>query len=161
MLPIDSKFPGDTYSNLLSAYESGDAAELKSRRIALETEIKRCAKSIRDKYINPPYTTDFAVMFLPFEGLYAEVVNMGMVETLQREYKVNIAGPSTMAAMLNSLQMGFRTLAIQKKAEKYGKFLRRLKRNSATLRTCSIRQGNVSVRLTTSWRSLSALVQRL
>lgn len=128
LLPIDSKFPGDTYSNLLSAYESGDAAELKSRRIALETEIKRCAKSIRDKYINPPYTTDFAVMFLPFEGLYAEVVNMGMVETLQREYKVNIAGPSTMAAMLNSLQMGFRTLAIQKKSGEVWKILEAAKK---------------------------------
>ncbi len=115
-LPIDSKFPGDTYSALLNAYESGSADELKNRRAALETEIKRCAKSIRDKYVKPPYTTDFAIMFLPFEGLYAEVVNMGLVEVLQRNYKVNIAGPSNMAAMLNSLQMGFRTLAIQKKS---------------------------------------------
>lgn len=115
-LPIDSKFPGDTYSNLLTAYETGDAAELKSKRAVLESEIKRCAKSIHDKYIVPPYTTDFAIMFLPFEGLYAEVVNMGLVEVLQRNYKVNIAGPSTMAAMLNSLQMGFRTLAIQQKS---------------------------------------------
>lgn len=115
-LPIDSKFPGDTYSALLNAYESGSADELKNRRVALETEIKRCAKSIRDKYVKPPYTTDFAIMFLPFEGLYAEVVNMGLVEVLQRNYKVNIAGPSNMAAMLNSLQMGFRTLAIQKKS---------------------------------------------
>ena len=115
-LPIDSKFPGDTYSALLNAYESGSADELKNRRAALETEIKRCAKSIRDKYVKPPYTTDFAIMFLPFEGLYAEVVNMGLVEVLQRNYKVNIAGPSNMAAMLNSLQMVFRTLAIQKKS---------------------------------------------
>ncbi len=115
-LPIDSKFPGDTYSALLNAYESGSAEELKNRRAALDTEIKRCAKSIRDKYVKPPYTTDFAIMFLPFEGLYAEVVNMGLVEVLQRNYKVNIAGPSNMAAMLNSLQMGFRTLAIQKKS---------------------------------------------
>lgn len=115
-LPIDSKFPGDTYSALLNAYESGSAEELKNRRAILENEIKRCAKSIRDKYVKPPYTTDFAIMFLPFEGLYAEVVNMGLVEILQRNYKVNIAGPSNMAAMLNSLQMGFRTLAIQKKS---------------------------------------------
>lgn len=115
-LPIDSKFPGDTYSNLLTAYESGSQEELKAKRSALESEIKRCAKSIHDKYIIPPYTTDFAVLFLPFEGLYAEVVNMGLVEYLQHNYKVNIAGPSTMAAMLNSLQMGFRTLAIQKKS---------------------------------------------
>ena len=103
-LPIDSKFPGDTYSNLLTAYDSGNPDELKAKRKVLELEIKRCAKSIHDKYIVPPYTTDFAIMFLPFEGLYAEVVNMGLVEVLQKEYKINIAGPSTMAAMLNSLQ---------------------------------------------------------
>ncbi len=115
-LPIDSKFPGDTYRNLLAAYESGNATDVKTRRSNLEFEIKRCAKSISEKYIAPPYTTEFAIMFLPFEGLYAEVVNMGLVEVLQSEYKVNIAGPSTMAAMLNSLQMGFRTLAIQKKS---------------------------------------------
>lgn len=122
-LPIDSKFPGDTYSNLLTAYDSGNPDELKAKRKVLELEIKRCAKSIHDKYIVPPYTTDFAIMFLPFEGLYAEVVNMGLVEVLQKEYKINIAGPSTMAAMLNSLQMGFRTLAIQKKSGEVWKIL--------------------------------------
>lgn len=127
-LPIDSKFPGDTYSNLLAAYESGSADELKAKRSALEAEMKRCAKSIHDKYIVPPYTTDFAIMFLPFEGLYAEVVNMGLVETLQRSYKINIAGPSTMAAMLNSLQMGFRTLAIQKKSGEVWKILEAAKK---------------------------------
>ncbi len=127
-LPIDSKFPGDTYSNLLAAYESGNPNELKLRRTALETEIKKCAKSIHDKYIIPPYTTDFAIMFLPFEGLYAEVINMGLVEVLQRNYKVNIAGPSTMAAMLNSLQMGFRTLAIQKKSGEVWKILEAAKK---------------------------------
>ena len=115
-LPIDSKFPGDAYANLAEAYDSGDAAEIKEKRAALEREIKTCAKSIQSKYIVPPYTTDFAIMFLPFEGLYAEVVNMGLVEVLQRDHKVNITGPSTMAAMLNSLQMGFKTLAIQKKS---------------------------------------------
>ncbi len=130
-LPIDSKFPGDTYSNLLAAYESGDQNELKLRRTALDVEIKRCAKSIRDKYIVPPHTTDFAIMFLPFEGLYAEVVNMGLVEVLQREYKINIAGPSTMAAMLNSLQMGFRTLAIQKKSGEVWKILEGAKKEFA------------------------------
>ena len=114
-LPIDSKFPGDTYAKIAAAYESGNAVELKSARSALELEMKRCARSIRTKYVKPPYTTDFAIMFLPFEGLYAEVVNHGLVEILQREYNVNIAGPSTMAALLNSLQMGFRTLAIQKR----------------------------------------------
>lgn len=122
-LPIDSKFPADTYSKLLSAYESGNPDELKAKRNLLTSEIKRCARSIHEKYIKPPYTTDFAVMFLPFEGLYSEVINLGLIETLQREYKINIAGPSTMAAMLNSLQMGFRTLAIQKKSSEVWKIL--------------------------------------
>ena len=115
-LPIDSKFPGDTYSALVQTYESGDPAEVKDKRAKLERRIKDEAKSISEKYIVPPKTTDFAIMFLPFEGLYSEVVNMGLVELLQREYRITIAGPSTMAAMLNSLRMGFRTLAIQKKS---------------------------------------------
>ncbi len=127
-LPIDSKFPADTYSNLLNAYESGNPELLKTKRSLLVTEIKRCAKSIHDKYIRPPYTTDFAIMFLPFEGLYAEVVNLGLVEILQREYRINIAGPSTMGAMLNSLQMGFRTLAIQKKSGEVWKILESAKK---------------------------------
>lgn len=122
-LPIDSKFPGERYAALVDAYETGDAAAVRERRAALEQEIKRCARSIHDKYILPPHTTDFAILFLPFEGLYAEVVNMGLVEVLQREYKVNLTGPSTMAAMLNSLQMGFRTLAIQKKSGEVWKIL--------------------------------------
>ena len=115
-LPIDSKFPGDTYAALQDAYESGSADAVKSAYKNLEGIIKKCAKDIHDKYICPPYTTSFAVMFLPFEGLYAEVVNHGLVEVLQRDYSVNIAGPSTMAAMLNSLQMGFKTLQIQKRS---------------------------------------------
>ncbi|MDE7099467.1 MAG: DNA recombination protein RmuC, partial [Ruminococcus sp.] len=127
-LPIDSKFPGDTYSNLLDAYESGNPELLKEKRSVLIAEIKRCAKSIHDKYICPPYTTDFAIMFLPFEGLYAEVVNLGLVEVLQREYRINIAGPSTMGAMLNSLQMGFRTLAVQKKSNEVWKILESAKK---------------------------------
>lgn len=134
-LPIDAKFPGDTYAELAAAYDSGDAAELRARRAALEQEIRRCAKSIKDKYIVPPYTTDFAILFLPFEGLYAEVVNMGMVESLQREFKVNITGPSTMAAMLNSLQMGFRTLAIQKKSGEVWKILEAAKKEFANFET--------------------------
>ena len=113
-LPIDAKFPGDAYAHLMDAYESGDAALVEAAAKALERIIKSEAKDIRDKYIEPPRTTDFAIMFLPFEGLYAEVVRRGMVEVLQRDYKVNIAGPTTMAALLNSLQMGFKTLAIQK-----------------------------------------------
>ena len=115
-LPVDSKFPGDTYGNLRDAYESGAPEEIERCAKILVNTIRSEAKSIRDKYICPPYTTEFAIMFLPFEGLYAEVVNRGMVEVLQREYSVNIAGPSTMAAMLNSLQMGFRTFAIQKRS---------------------------------------------
>lgn len=115
-LPIDSKFPGDRYAELQRAYESGSPENIKSAREMLVREIKRAAKSISEKYIKVPYTTNFAIMFLPFEGLYAEVVNMNLIEELQRDYKVNIAGPSTMAAMLNSLRMGFATLAIQKKS---------------------------------------------
>lgn len=115
-LPIDSKFPGDTYSQLMDAYDSGSPAEIEQCLKQLETAIKLAAKDIRDKYIDPPNTTDFAIMFLPFEGLYSEVVRRGLVEKLQSEYKVNIAGPTTMAALLNSLQMGFKTLAIQKRS---------------------------------------------
>ncbi|MBQ4104764.1 MAG: DNA recombination protein RmuC [Clostridia bacterium] len=115
-LPIDSKFPGDTYSALQDAYESGSKELIEAAAKSLLTTLKKEAKDIRDKYIDPPYTTEFAVMFLPTEGLYAEAVNRGMVEVLQRDYKVNIAGPSTMAALLNSLQMGFKTLAVQKRS---------------------------------------------
>lgn len=113
-LPVDAKFPADTYSKLVDAYETGIAEEVDQAAKILERSIKTFAKSIHDKYIEPPQTTDFGIMFLPFEGLYAEVVRRGMVEALQREYKINIAGPTTMAALLNSLQMGFKTLAIQK-----------------------------------------------
>ena len=115
-LPIDAKFPADCYADLMQAYESADADAITYAGKELERRIKICAKDIHDKYIDPPNTTDFAVMFLPFEGLYAEIVRRGMVETLTRDYKVNIAGPTTMAALLNSLQMGFRTLAIQKRS---------------------------------------------
>ena len=131
-LPIDSKFPGDTYTALVQAYEGGSADDIKDKRVKLERRIKEEARSIRDKYISPPHTTDFAIMFLPFEGLYSEVVNMGLVEVLQRDYKVNIAGPSTMAAMLNSLRMGFRTLAIQKKSGEVWKILEAVKKEFTT-----------------------------
>lgn len=115
-LPIDSKFPGDRYQALLDAYDTGDKENVNAALKALMTVIESEAKDINEKYIAPPHTTNFAVMFLPFEGLYAEVVNRGMIEVLQSKYKVNIAGPSTMAALLNSLQMGFKTLAIQKRS---------------------------------------------
>ncbi len=115
-LPIDSKFPGDTYANLRDAYERGNADAVQRSAKALVDMLKKEARDIRDKYIDVPNTTDFAIMFLPFEGLYSEVVNRGLIETLQRDFKVNVAGPSTMAALLNSLQMGFRTFAIQKRS---------------------------------------------
>ena len=116
-LPIDSKFPGDAYEHLRAAEETGDAAAIDAAWKALENRIKQEAKDIRDKYLEPPATTTFGILFLPFEGLYAEVVDRpGLLEELQHTYHVNIAGPSTMAALLNSLQMGFQTVAIQKRA---------------------------------------------
>lgn len=115
-LPIDSKFPAETYAQLRDAQESGDRKAVEAAYKNLEAVIKSEAKDIRTKYVAVPYTTNFAIMFLPAEGLYAEVVSRGMVETLQRDYQVNVAGPSTMAAILNSLQMGFKTLAIQQKS---------------------------------------------
>ena len=115
-LPIDSKFPAETYAQLKDAQESGDRRAVEAAYKNLEAVIKSEAKDIRTKYVAVPYTTNFAIMFLPAEGLYAEVVSRGMVELLQRDYQVNVAGPSTMAALLNSLQMGFKTLAIQQKS---------------------------------------------
>lgn len=122
-LPIDSKFPADTYQSLLDAQESGDKELIEAAKKNLASRIKTSAKDIHEKYISPPDTTEFGIMFLPFEGLYAEVVNLGLIETLQKEYKISITGPSTMAAMLNSLQMGFRTLAIQKKSSEVWEIL--------------------------------------
>ncbi len=126
-LPIDAKFPGDTYAHLQDAYASGDVSEIEAARRALTTVVCNEAKDIRTKYVAPPDTTNFGIMFLPFEGLYAEVVNLGLVERLQRDYQVNIAGPSTMAALLNSLQMGFRTLAIQKRSNEVWQVLAAVK----------------------------------
>lgn len=122
-LPIDSKFPGERYQQLLEAQESGDKAAVDAAYKALETVILSEAKDISTKYVCVPHTTSFGIMFLPFEGLYAEVVNRGLVEKLQQQYKVNVAGPSTMAALLNSLQMGFRTLAIQKRSNEVWQIL--------------------------------------
>lgn len=115
-LPIDAKFPGDSYAALRDAYDAGDPVAIQSAVRQLLLTVRMEAKDIREKYINPPNTTEFGILFLPFEGLYAEVVSRGMVEILQREYRVNIAGPSTMAALLNSLQMSFRTIAIQRRS---------------------------------------------
>ena len=115
-LPIDAKFPGDTYQHLQAALQQGDAAAAAAMRKALYSVLRQEAKDIHDKYIEVPYTTNFGILFLPFEGLYAEVVSGGVTETLQRDYQITVAGPSTMAALLNALQMGFRTLAIQKRS---------------------------------------------
>ena len=131
-LPIDSKFPGDSYAALRDAYDSGSKEAVDAATKTLLNTIRREAKDIRDKYIDPPNTTEFAVMFLPFEGLYSEVVNRGMVELLQRDYKVNIAGPSTMAALLNSIQMGFKTLAVQKRSAEVWKLLGSVKKEFET-----------------------------
>ena len=127
-LPIDAKFPRDTYQKLLDAYETGDAKIVDAAKKKLMSIVKKEAKDINRKYISPPKTTNFGIMFLPFEGLYSEVIRLGMVELLQREYRVNIAGPTTIAAMLNSLQMGFRTLAIQKRSDEVWKVLGAVRR---------------------------------
>lgn len=115
-LPIDAKFPKDVYEQYYDAYEAGDIALIESSGKQLEATIKKMAKDIHDKYVDPPYTTDFAILFLPFESIYAEVIRRTtLVETLQRDYKIIVTGPTTLGAILNSLQMGFRTLAIQKR----------------------------------------------
>ena len=123
LMPVDSKFPADAYMALQDAYESADPARVKEAGAQLESRLKSFAKDIRDKYISPPDTTAFGVMFLPFEGLYAEAVNRGMVEALQRDYGVSIAGPSTMAALPNALQMGFRSVALSKRSQEVWRLL--------------------------------------
>jgi DNA recombination protein RmuC len=116
-LPIDAKFPKDAYERLVDAYEEADPIKIEAAQKILESTVKKMAKDIHDKYLDPPFTTDFGIMFLPFEGIYAEVVRKSsLLEDLQRNYKVIVTGPSTLAAILNSLQMGFRTLALQKRS---------------------------------------------
>lgn len=118
-LPIDSKYPATVWDNLTMAYEQGDKDQIDALRKQLETEIKNFAKDIKEKYIEVPYTTDFGILFVPYESLYAELNRIpGLVQKIQNELKVTIAGPSTLTALLNSLQMGFRTLAIQKETSK-------------------------------------------
>ncbi|HHX00526.1 MAG TPA: DNA recombination protein RmuC [Acholeplasmataceae bacterium] len=126
-LPIDSKFPLEDYERLLDAYEQADVALIEKVKKDLSNKIKQFAKDISTKYIDVPNTTEFAIMFLPIEGLYAEVVKLGVVEELQRNYKINIAGPTTMAALLNSIQMGFRSLAIQKRSSEVWDTLAKVK----------------------------------
>ncbi|MCP3987209.1 MAG: DNA recombination protein RmuC [bacterium] len=127
-LPIDAKFPQEDYLRLLEAHERGDVAAEGEAGKALEARVRAEARSIRDKYIRPPTTTDFALLFLPSEGLYAEVLRRpGLVEALQNEMRVSITGPTTLAALLNSLQLGFRTLAIQKRSAEVWKLLSAVK----------------------------------
>ena len=132
-LPIDAKFPQEDYIRLQNAYDAGDALAIESSIKALVASIKRFAKDISTKYIDPPYTTDFGIMFLPIEGLFAEVVRQpDLITLLQREYKIVITGPTTLAAMLNSLQMGFRTLAIQKRSSEVWNVLSAVKKEFTT-----------------------------
>lgn len=127
-LPIDAKFPLDVYNSLLDAYDTSDTVQIEHAAKALESIIKKNAKDIHDKYIDPPNTTDFAIMFLPTESLYAEVVRRpGLLETIARDYSINIAGPTTISALLNSLQMGFRTLAIEKRSHEVWNLLGAIK----------------------------------
>jgi DNA recombination protein RmuC len=127
-LPIDAKFPMEHYDRLATAQEKADPAAVESAIKTLETQLKRCAKDICEKYINPPKTTDFALLFLPSEGLYAEAIRrVGLVQNVQRDCRVTFVGPTTLAALLNSLQMGFRTLAIQKRSSEVWNLLAAVK----------------------------------
>ena len=127
-LPIDAKFPMEHYDRLATAQEKGDPAAVETAIKTLETQLKRCAKDICEKYINPPNTTDFALLFLPSEGLYAEAIRrVGLVQNVQRDCRVTFVGPTTLAALLNSLQMGFRTLAIQKRSSEVWNLLAAVK----------------------------------
>ncbi len=127
-MPIDSKFPIESYNRLLDAYDSGDKSLIDISQKELTKTVESFAKDIHNKYIDPPHTTDFAIMFLPVESLYGEVLrHSGLFETLQRKYKITITGPTTLSALLNSLQMGFRTLAVQKKSSEVWKVLEAVK----------------------------------
>ncbi len=155
LLPIDAKFPLEAYYRLVEAGEIGDAALVKQASKEIETEIRRCAREISDKYLNPPRTTDFGILFLPVEGLFAEVVrNTALLETLQREYNIIVTGPTTLAALLNSLQMGFRTLAIQKRTSEVWKVLSQVKREFATF-------GDVLTRAQNKLTQASSEIDRL
>ena len=132
-LPIDAKFPQEDYARLQTAYEAGDSVAVEKSMKALLLAIKKFAKDIANKYIDPPNTTDFGIMFLPTEGLFAEVIRQpDMITFLQREYKIVITGPTTLAAMLNSLQMGFKTLAIQKRSSEVWNVLASVKKEFNT-----------------------------
>jgi len=146
-LPIDAKFPKDVYEHLLTAYENGTQADIDAASRTLEQAMRKMSKDIRDKYLDPPHTTDFAILFLPFESIYAEVIRRNdLVDQLRREFNITVAGPTTLVALLNSLQMGFRTLALQKRSsevwqilgavktefEKFGGLLQKAQKNLHT-----------------------------
>jgi DNA recombination protein RmuC len=123
-LPIDAKFPKEVYEHLIKAYEHGVQADIDQASRTLEQAMRKMSKDIRDKYLDPPHTTDFAILFLPFESIYAEVIRRNdLVDQLRREFKITIAGPTTLVALLNSLQMGFRTLALQKRSSEVWQIL--------------------------------------
>ena len=127
-LPVDAKFPKDVYEKLQTAYDHGDLAEIETAQKNLDNTIRKMAKDISDKYVDPPHTTDFAIMFLPFEGIYAEVVRKAaLLQELQQTYKVVVTGPTTFAAILNSLHIGFRTLAIQQRSSEVWRVLVKVK----------------------------------
>ena len=131
LLPIDSKFPTEDYQRLIDAYDTGTDIERESTRF--EAAVKKNAADIHRKYINPPATTDFAIMFVPTEGLYAEILRrQGLFETLRNEYKITVTGPANLAAFLSSLQMGFRTLAIEKRSSEVWKLLSQVKTEFTT-----------------------------
>jgi DNA recombination protein RmuC len=132
-LPVDAKFPKDIYEQLQNAYDTGDNGQIEAAQKTLDNTIRKMAKDISEKYIDPPHTTDFGIMFLPFEGIYAEVVRKAsLLEDLQRNYKIIVTGPTTLAAILNSLQMGFKTLAIQKRSSEVWKVLGAVKKEFDT-----------------------------
>jgi DNA recombination protein RmuC len=165
-LPIDSKFPTEDYERLLDAHERADAAAAELAALALERRIRDEAKSIKDKYVSPPNTTDFAVLFLPTEGLYAEVIRRpGLFEQLQRDHRITVAGPSTLSALLNSLRMGFRTLAIEKRSSEvwqllgavkneFGKFAGILEKAEKQINTVSKSLGEAGKKTRTIERKL-------
>ena len=155
LLPIDSKFPSDAYVKLCDAYDGGNTDEIKSAQAELVQRIKGFAKDIHTKYISPPDTTEFAIMFLPTEGLYAEVVRLGLVEVLQADWRITVAGPTTMAALLNSLQMGFRTLAIQKRSGEVWKVLGEVKTEFSKFEEVLV---TTQKRLDMAYRDLDKLV---
>lgn len=134
-LPMDAKFPMDAYSALLNAYDTANTVQIEAAAKVLDQRIRNFGRDIQQKYIHVPDTTDFGIMFLPVEGLYAEVVRRGMAEKLQRDYKIVVAGPTTVAALLNSLQMGFRTLAIQKRSSEVWEVLGSVKSEFETFST--------------------------